>query len=76
MIEVKELRFEEVMDPGCNNGNWQPATVITFDSDEKVVREHQIITCRCGKGCSGTDRCPDVGMTFKNLGSLLDWMYE
>ena len=77
MIEVKEIVVaEENPNVGCNNGELEDLIVRTFDNKRNVVREFPIRTCRCRKGCNGSDRCPDVGMTFKNAVSLIDWMTE
>ena len=45
-----EVIVEALQDAGCNNGRYPGYKVV---SDGKVVATG--ITCRCGRGCSGTD---------------------
>ena len=45
-----EIIVEVMEDAGCNNGRYPGYKVV---SDGKVVAAG--ITCRCGRGCSGTD---------------------
>jgi hypothetical protein len=54
MVELKKgytLSIEDIDNPGCNNGNY-PAWSITNPRGQVVAKG---ITCRCGRGCSGTD---------------------
>jgi hypothetical protein len=53
-VEMKpgySLWVECIDNPGCNNGNYLTYTVT--NQRGQVVASG--ITCRCGRGCSGTD---------------------
>ena len=79
MLEVMRIVVDgenENVEYGCNNGMMKPVTVITRDSETGTIGEFPIVTCGCHQGCHGLDRCPDVGMTFKSVESLLDFMHE
>jgi hypothetical protein len=41
---------------GCNNGNY-PWYAVTLENGTVI----EGLTCRCGNGCSGTDRLPNIG---------------
>jgi hypothetical protein len=45
-----EVIVEALEDAGCNNGRYPEYRVMV---DGKVVAAG--VTCRCGRGCSGTD---------------------
>lgn len=61
MLEIINVQVEELENAGCNNGNYPEYSVKT--SDGQIFHG---ITCRCGSGCSCTDRLPSVGMVFQS----------
>lgn len=67
MIKVVEVEVEELENPGCNNGNY-PRYMVTFDDGTA----YSGITCRCGKGCAGTERLPKIGEEFADLDEFFD----
>lgn len=69
MIKVADVDVAYYDDAGCNNGRYQPVT-IRLSNGEKVYG----ITCRCGRGCSNTDRLPQIGMEFESINALNDYM--
>ena len=64
-MKVIHIEIEDLPNAGCNNGNY-PEYTIVFDTGLRV----QGITCRCGNGCSGTDRIPDLGQFFASIDAL------
>lgn len=63
-MEIKKIIIEELENEGCNNDNYPRYTVV-FDNGEEAHGR----TCRCRRGCSGTD-CLDgleVGNTFASV---------
>ena len=69
MIEVTNIIMRPINDPGCNNGNY-PEYVMGLSNGEIL----NVITCRCGNGCSNTDRLPKIGMVFANEQELNDFL--
>lgn len=54
MLELRpglSLWVEDIDNPGCTNGNYPEYEIRTTSGD--VV--YAGVTCRCGRGCSGTD---------------------
>ena len=51
MKEGYSLWVEHLENSGCTNGNYPAYEVL--DEEGNVVQSG--ITCRCGRGCSGTD---------------------
>lgn len=45
------LWLEDLENPGCSNGNYPRYEI--RDREGRVVQSG--LTCRCGRGCSGTD---------------------
>lgn len=68
-MKITNIEYQETSNAGCNNGNYIPYTV-TFDNGEVYESE----TCRCGNGCSGTDRTNhlEIGMEFANWDEFVD----
>ena len=67
-MRVINITVEELENPGCNNGNY-PEYTVTFDTGENLSG----ITCRCGNGCSGTDRLPKVGQEFTSWNDFQEY---
>ena len=55
-MKVTNVFVEELENAGCNNGNY-PEFTATLEDGTVVTG----VTCRCGNGCSGTERLPKVG---------------
>lgn len=49
------LEIENLLDEGCNNGNYPGYKVFYNDGTVKHG-----VTCRCLNGCSGTDNISDL----------------
>ena len=47
-----EVIVEALQDAGCNNGRYPEYRVFRVGDGKAVAAG---ITCRCGRGCSGTD---------------------
>ena len=47
-----KVEIMKIDNPGCNNGNYPEYRVV--GKDGMILSSG--ITCRCGAGCSGTDR--------------------
>ena len=69
MFKVINIFVEEQENLGCSNGNYTQAT-IKLNNGEKVFA----LTCKCGRGCSGTDIIPVLNSTFKNIKDLHNYM--
>lgn len=54
-MKIIGIRFDEVDNPGCNNGNYIPFIAVAADTGKIVAG----VTCNCLAGCSGTDRLID-----------------
>lgn len=65
MKKIISVEIENIDNPGCNNGNY-PEMVVTAEDG----RVYHGMTCRCGNGCSDTDRVPEIGADFDG------WYYE
>ena len=71
MLKVKSVKVVEMESAGCNNGNY-PTYIATFTNGSQSLG----LTCRCGNGCSNTDRLPIVGMTFESEQDLRKWQEQ
>ena len=71
MLVIKSIEIEEIENAGCNNGNY-PEYTVYFSNGEKYTS----ITCRCLKGCSGTDRIIGLkpGMCFASIEDFEDFI--
>ena len=67
-IKVVDVDIDYNPNAGCNNGNFETG-VVTFSDGSGVSIE----TCRCHKGCGGTDRVPAVGQKFNDIDDF--WAY-
>lgn len=68
-MTVKEIVYITAnKNVGCNNGVLDDVDVF-FNSGE--VRS--LKTCRCGKGCNGADRLPEIGQKFKSMEDFYDF---
>ena len=54
IIEIKDIKTTEIVNPGCTNGNYVPVD-IDFEFLGKVFTWRGL-TCRCRSGCSNTWR--------------------
>ena len=75
MFKVKDMRFDEPENIGCNNGVYGNGEIIFEERVNGKVNSIpvSVTTCKCHHGCNGTNRIPEIGMTFD---SLLDfWDY-
>ena len=62
MKEISNFKIETLENPGCNNGNYTRWTG-TVDGQEAHGQ-----TCRCRKGCAGTDELIERdGKVYLNL---------
>lgn len=52
---------------GCNNGIFGEMEIVL---DDGGIAE--IMPCRCGNGCNGSDRIPSIGEEFKDLDDFYD----
>ena len=68
MVKVKNVKVLDMENMGCNNGNY-PTYIVTFTNGNQASG----LTCRCGNGCSNTDRLPSEGMTFDSEQGLREW---
>ena len=68
MIKIVDINLETIENAGCNNGNY-PGFAVLFDDDSVAGGS----TCRCGNGCSDTDKLPVIGMEFASLDEYYDW---
>lgn len=68
MIVVSKIDIAQKSTAGCNNGILKSA-IVTFNTGEDAL----LYTCRCGKGCNGADRLPEIGDTFKDLDDF--WIF-
>ena len=68
-IKVVDVYVDWAPNAGCNNGNLSDGC-ITF-SDGSAV---SIVTCRCGRGCGGTDKLPALGQKFNDIDDF--WAYS
>ncbi len=50
-IEIFNLEIERLENPGCNNGNYP-----RWRGQDEHGNNIGGVTCRCTRGCSGTDR--------------------
>jgi len=63
MLTVKEIIYITAnANVGCNNGVLDDVDVIFNSGEIRSLR-----TCRCGKGCNGSDRLPEIGQEFKSM---------
>lgn len=72
MVTVKKVEFVCVPNAGCNNGVPQPYR-LTLDVDGRT-ETCSGETCRCGSGCHGLDRLPEVGTVFDSISEFLDFL--
>lgn len=70
-MKVKNIYIEDLQDAGCNNGNY-PRYIVEFDNGHT----HAGITCRCGSGCSNTNRLPEDGQEFDSINDFLAYIHE
>lgn len=68
-IRIIKIEIEENPNCGCNNGKFENFCV-TFDNGT----QYNGYTCRCGNGCSNSDRLPEVGMEFDNKRHFYDYL--
>ena len=57
---IKNIEIEQLVNAGCNNGNYPQMEIHLSNGD--IVPS---MTCRCGNGCSGTDRVPEIGESWE-----------
>lgn len=69
MMRVVDVWVESIEDAGCTNGNY-PAYEVTFNTGDVCCGT----TCRCGNGCSGTDRLPVMGQIFRDWDALTEYL--
>ena len=68
MIRVTSIEMDWKPNAGCNNGVLSDG-VISFSDGSEV----KVTTCRCGRGCGGTDVLPGIGYTFEDIVDF--WQY-
>ena len=76
MVKIEKVIVESLENAGCNNGNYPNYTVLFINEDTKRVEKFEGMTCRCGNGCSETDRLPREGMEFYNMKEYEMWLYD
>ena len=67
-MKVIKIEFEQMDNAGCNNGNY-PEYTVSFDDGTGYTG----ITCRCGRGCHGLDRIPEINQVFMNISDFWDF---
>lgn len=68
-MKIKNVFIHSDRESGCNNGNYPECEIVTDDG-----RIYKGITCACGRGCSGTDRVPEIGDEFGSEQDLFLFM--
>lgn len=68
-VKVKKVSVEHLKDAGCDNGNYPECTILLDNG--YVIHD---VTCRCGCGCSGMARLPEVGQRFKSIEHVKKFM--
>ncbi len=70
MLTVKDCVLHGGENIGCNNGNLQNYTLY-FEEGGTFSGT----TCRCGNGCHGADRVPEMGMKFQTMEDLKNYIW-
>ena len=71
-IKILNLEIEDLENAGCNNGNYPTWTGTSAETGQKISG----VTCRCGSGCSNTDRIEWEGFVDSPAYLVIDEVEE